>query len=373
MLRLLISGFFTYSALSCVIPVIPSYASSLGASAFLSAIAAGIFALVPALAMTPFGFLSELHGRGRFLISGALASVFASFLYLYSTTAELLVFSRILHGLGNALYIPSLNALVADMSDERKRGEAMGTLQTVLMLGYFAGPLAGGFVSDMYGIRSAFVLSVLFSLMALSSLFGVRDGKLKEVARQKSKLVFPKELVPFYIIMFVGMAAGSSLALFAIPYYAPDLGLSPNQAGMLVAVIFFFSAIIRIPAGILADIAGRGSVALFGMVVTAIGLFSATKPDLPFLFLASLLCGAGNGIANTAVFAAASDYENRGYAMGVANTVLNAGIFAGTVMAGYMAGFMSYQNIMQTLAIITLIFSPLALSKRLGCIFKIER
>jgi len=372
MLRLILSGFFAYAALSCVIPIIPSYASSLGASVLLSAIAAGVFALVPALAMTPFGFLSELYGRRRFLVGGALTSVLASFLYLQSNTALLLIFSRTLHGLGSALYVPSLNALVADISEEKRRGEAIGRLQTALMLGFFAGPLAGGLVSDLYGIKSAFILALLFSLLAVSLLVGVRDSY-KPKDRAKPKLIFPKELASFYAVMFVGTATPSSFALFSIPYYAPNLGLSPQQAGILVAVLFFFSALIRIPAGILADMAGRGLVAVFGMVVTAIGLFSATKPDLPFLFLASLLCGAGNGIVNTAVFAAASDYENRGYAMGVANTVLNAGIFAGTTLAGYMAGFLSYQDMMLILAVITLVFSPMALSERFGSIFKVER
>ncbi len=123
----------------------------------------------------------------------------------------------------------------------------------------------------------------------------------------------------------------------------------------------------------MADRAGRSVIALLGMVVTALGLFSASKPDLPFLFLASLLCGAGNGIVNTAVFAAASDYENRGYAMGVANTVLNAGIFAGTTLAGYMAGFLSFQGMMLALGAATLLFSPLSLSKGFNGISKAER
>ncbi len=127
MLRLVLSGFFAYAALSCVIPVIPSYAASLGASVLLSAIAAGVFALFPAIAMTPFGMLSEVYGRRVFLIAGALTAFFSSILYLQSNTAELLVFSRALHGLGGALYIPSLNALVADISDESRRGETMGS------------------------------------------------------------------------------------------------------------------------------------------------------------------------------------------------------------------------------------------------------
>ncbi|AAB89920.1 MFS transporter [Archaeoglobus fulgidus] len=371
MLRLILSGFFAYASLSCVIPIIPSYASSLGASVFLSAFAAGVFALFPAIAMTPFGMLSEVYGRRRFLVAGAVTSLLASLLYLQSSTAELLVFSRTLHGLGSALYIPSINALVADISEESRRGEAMGKLQTALMLGFFAGPLAGGFVSDFFGVKAVFLLALVFSAAALVPVVGVRErSKGGEIGKQ---FIFPRKLAPLFAVMFVGMATGSSLALFAIPFYAPELNISQQQAGLLVAVLFLFSAIIRVPAGILADRAGRNVTALLGMVVTGLGLFSAFKPDFPFLFLASLLCGAGNGIVNTAVFAAASDYENRGYAMGVANTVLNAGIFAGTTLAGFMAGFLSFQSMMLILAAATLLFSPISLSKGFGSISEVER
>lgn len=370
MLRHILSGFFAYAALSCVIPVIPSYASSLGASVFLSAFAAGVFALFPAIAMTPFGMLSEVYGRRAFLIAGAVTSLLASLLYLQSSTAELLVISRTLHGLGSALYIPSIHALIADVSEEDRRGEAMGKLQTALMLGFFAGPLAGGFVSDFYGVKAVFLLALLFSALALALVMKVKERR--KGAVRKHVFTFPRKLAPLFAVMFVGMAAGSSLALFAIPFYAPELNVSPQQAGILVAVLFLFSAIIRIPAGIMADRAGRNAIALFGIVITAFGLFSASKTDLPYLVLASLLCGSGNGIVNTAVFAAASDYENRGYAMGVANTILNAGIFAGTTLTGFMAGFLSFQSMMLALGAATLIFSPLSLSKGLNSVSEVK-
>ena len=133
-----VSGFFAYAALSCVIPIIPSYALSLGASQFMSAVAAGIFALAPAIAMTPFGILSEVYGRRLFILAGLLTGVFASLLYLLSLNTLLLIFARLIHGFGVALYVPAVNAFVAARSSEDRRGEPLGWLQPTFLLGFFA-------------------------------------------------------------------------------------------------------------------------------------------------------------------------------------------------------------------------------------------
>jgi len=357
MLRTLISGFFAYAALSCVIPVIPTYAESLGADALKSAVAAGIFALLPAVAMTPFGFLSELHDRRLFLYAGYFTSTISGLLYLLSNTVELLIVSRLIHGLGSAMFVPALNAIVAEKAEKRKRGEEIGKLQTSLMLGFFAGPIAGGIVS-VYGYSASFALSLIFSLLSLLFIAGIENSR-KSSERMEFRI--SANLVPLYILMFVGMAASSALSLFAIPYYSEHLNLSSAEAGGLVSIIFLISALIRIPAGLLADRIGRKAVAVFGMLFIAFSLLVASIADKALLLFASIACGGGNGMVNTAVLAAAADSKNKGAALGIANTALNAGIFAGTSLAGFLAGFMNYADLLTFMAVLVLLFSPASL------------
>jgi len=352
------SGFFAYAALSCVIPIIPSYASSLGASQFMSAVAAGIFALSPAVAMTPFGILSEVYGRRMFILAGLLTGVFASLLYLLSLNTLLLIFARLIHGFGVAMYIPAVNALVADRSSEDRRGESIGWLQTTLMLGFFAGPAVGGYVAEIYGAKNVFLLSLAFSIISLLfSLFSVeKNGR----GHLKYNFKFPAGMLTFYSLMFVGTAVTSSLALFALPFYAPEIQISESQTGVIVSSLFLFSALSRVPAGVLSDRFGRKAGVIVGMIFGSLGLFTAATTDPIQLFVASSICGAGMGIVNTAVFAAASDCENRGFAIGLANTALNAGIFAGSAIAGYMATFLEFEEMMMYLAMISILFTPIA-------------
>ncbi len=335
MRRVILSGFFAYAALSCVIPIIPSYAVSLGASPFLSAVAAGVFALSPAIAMTPFGVMSEIYGRRIFIIAGMLASTIAPLLYMLSTNPYMLIAARLIHGFGSAMYIPAVNALIADSASTSKRGEAIGWLSTSLMFGFFAGPAAGGLTAELYGVTATFILSFIFALMGLLSVITVQTGG----SRIFHTMEFPREMIPFFAVMFVGTGTTSALALYAIPIhtgYLTELQIVAN-----VFALFFFSAIFRVPAGILSDRVGRKTSAAIGIIITSCGLLLSATWSPTQLFIASSLCGVGMGTLNTSVFAAASDCKNRGFAMGLANTTLNAGIFTGSTVAGYLAGFLN--------------------------------
>lgn len=354
-----VSGFFAYAALSCVIPIIPSYALSLGASQLMSAVAAGIFALSPAVAMTPFGILSEVYGRRLFILAGILTGAFASLLYLLSFNALLLILARLIHGFGAAMYIPAVNALVADRSSEDRRGETIGWLQTTLMLGFFAGPVAGGYTAEIYGAKGVFLLSLAFSITSL--LFALSPVEKNTRGHLEYNFKFPTSMLPFYSLMFVGTAVTAALALFALPFYAPEIKITESQTGVIVSSLFLFSALSRVPAGVLSDRFGRKAGVIVGMIFGSLGLVMAATTNPIQLFIASSICGAGMGIVNTAVFAAASDCENRGFAIGLANTALNAGIFAGSAIAGYMATFLEFEKMMIYLAVISILFTPLVL------------
>ncbi|WP_202320276.1 MFS transporter [Archaeoglobus neptunius] len=362
MRKLLLSGFFMYAALSCVIPVIPAYAITLGASQIVSAIAAGIFALSPAIAMTPFGIFSEIHGRRIFILSGILMSILASVLYLFSSTTFILIAARFIHGLGVAMYIPAINALVADVSAEGRRGESIGWIQTSLMFGFFVGPMLGGFTAEMWGVEKVFVLSLIFALLSL--FFALLSVRKNGGRTSKISLRFPIGMIPFYLLIFLGTATTSALAIFALPYYRAEIGITEFQSGVIVSALFLFSSVSRVPAGILADRAGRRTGATAGIVVSSLGLFLASTTNPVRVFLAASVCGAGMGILNTSVFAAASDLENRGFALGLANSFLNAGIFLGSTLAGFMAGFMSFGEMMLYLAFITVLLIPLAIAHK---------
>lgn len=75
---------------------------------------------------------------------------------------------RLLNGIF-AGYIPNSNALIASQVPQDKTGYALGTLATGVIGGSLIGPLFGGFVAEMIGIRNVFLL-VGFLLLIVSIL-----------------------------------------------------------------------------------------------------------------------------------------------------------------------------------------------------------
>jgi MFS family permease len=338
------SGFFAYAAAGVIFPVISPYARYLGASESLSAIIAGSFALVTAVLMTPFGFYSDRYGRGNFIITGLFLYVTAPLLYIYSFNPIILLTARLVHGLGMAMYVPAVNALIADLSPVEKRGEAFGWLSATFMLGFVFGPFTGGLFFERFGITTVFLLSSLYSIL---SFVAVTPHLRKELSHavNTERFILTKRLGSSFLATFSATFGSAAVAIFAIPFYAPELNLNASAAGMAISLLFLSSAIARVPAGLISDRFGREIVILSGLIMESIAIFFLMSQNNLQLFVFTAVSGIGMGFTNTACFALASESESRGFAMGIVNSSLNAGIFAGPAVTGFVAQFFGYQGV----------------------------
>ncbi len=307
-MRLQLSAFLAYVSLSCVIPVIPKYAMLLGASSGEAAIISGSFALSTAIAMIPFSFAAAKLGRSSVMYGGALLNIAASASYILAPSPKALLFARLLHGFGSAMFVPTLTASVA--ADAEKRGEAIGWLTFAMMLGFSVGPVFGGFLAE-FGIAKTFQLSLASSLLSLAMLQR-REGV--------ESFSWVSGDFAYYAAIFIATLCSSAYALFLFP-----AKLSPSQSGAAISILFLASALSRIPAGYLSDRIGCGKTVAAGAVIESLGPLAANS------LATAALCGVGMGIVNTAAFARVA----RGsLSVGVANTFLNLGIFLGSVFGG---------------------------------------
>lgn len=115
-----------------------------------------------------------------------------------------------------------------------------------------------------------------------------------------------------------------------------DLGLSPSQKGLMVALPLLSGAVCRILLGSLVDSWGPRKSAILGMVLTALPLCLAAWG--PHTYECLLFVGAGLGMAG-ASFAAALPLASRWYPpqwQGLALGIAGAGN-SGTVLAAFFA------------------------------------
>ncbi|MCK5423342.1 MAG: MFS transporter, partial [Deltaproteobacteria bacterium] len=155
---LFISIFSCMLGVGIIVPILPIYAETLGATGFwLGAIFAG-FSLARSISMPIVGRFSDRMGRKRFISFGLLVYTLSSLGYIYASSALALVIVRIIQGFSSAMIIPISMAFIADISPAEKEGSYMGIFTIALFLGFGCGPILGGFTKDLIGMQADFLI-----------------------------------------------------------------------------------------------------------------------------------------------------------------------------------------------------------------------
>jgi MFS family permease len=98
------------------------------------------------------GPLSDRWGRKGLIVAGMWVQAAGLFLTALSTTFEWWLIASLLLGLGTAMVYPSLIAAVSDASDPTWRARSLSVYRFWRDLGYAAGALSAGIISDLFGL-----------------------------------------------------------------------------------------------------------------------------------------------------------------------------------------------------------------------------
>jgi MFS family permease len=130
------------------------------------------YALVMAGLMLTGGKLGDIYGRRRVFAIGLVIYGIGSGLTAASWDVPSLMLGwSILEGIGAALVLPALVALVAGTYRDKDRAVAYGVLGGVAGAGIAVGPILGGWVTTDFTWRLVFVGEVI---VAIGILFGTR-------------------------------------------------------------------------------------------------------------------------------------------------------------------------------------------------------
>ena len=155
---------------SQVSPILPLYFHEMGLSdtgsiAQWSGASMGITFLIVCLAAPFWGRLADRKGRKITLIRSSLGMAICSILLGFQTTPEGVFLVRTLQGLVSGFY-PASVTLIASETPQNHTGWALGIIGSFSLAGSLAGPLVGGYLSDVVGIRNDFF--IIGALMLIS-------------------------------------------------------------------------------------------------------------------------------------------------------------------------------------------------------------
>jgi len=113
------------------------------------------------------GWLSGLIGRKRFYMSCVALFTVSSFLCGLAPSLGVLVFFRILQGVGGGGLQPSEQAILNDTFSLEKRGMAFAVYGVAVVVAPTIGPWLGGWITDNFSWRWIFYINVPVGILSL--------------------------------------------------------------------------------------------------------------------------------------------------------------------------------------------------------------
>ena len=146
---------------------LPHIAGSFGASQDESTWVLTSYLVSNAVILPLAAYLSTLMGRKRFYMTCVGLFGISSLLCGLAPTLPLLLFFRVLQGLGGGGLGPSEQSILADTFPPAKRGQAFALYGLAIVMAPTLGPTVGGWITDNFDWRWIFFINlpvVAFSL-----------------------------------------------------------------------------------------------------------------------------------------------------------------------------------------------------------------
>jgi DHA1 family tetracycline resistance protein-like MFS transporter len=129
-----------------IIPLLPFYAETFGASPLVIGLLFAVFSLCQLLAAPALGDLSDRYGRRPILIFSLLGTVVSFVMLAMAHSIAMLFAARIVDGLSGG-NISTARAYVADITEPKDRARAYGIIGAAFGLGFILGPALSGVLS----------------------------------------------------------------------------------------------------------------------------------------------------------------------------------------------------------------------------------
>lgn len=346
---LLIFGFVFIDLLgySLILPLLPYYADTFGATLTLIGLLGTSNALAQLIAAPMIGRLSDRYGRRPLLIFSIIGTLIAFLMLGFAGSLAMLFASRIVDGLfgGN---IALARAYITDVTDEKNRARGLGIIGAAFGLGFIIGPAMGGFLSA-YGYNiPAFVAAGLSLLNLIAVLLWLPESLTAE-HRAAIKVGNPRTRFSaralwealnrpcvgplLHVSLFYALAFTLFQANFAV-YAKTRLALTAQQTAFVLTYVGVLSVLVQgFAVGRLAERFREKWLIFMGAIVLGVSLLGwAFAPNVWLLLVV---------LAPTAL------------AAGVLNTMLSS-VLTKSVYREEVGGTLGLSASMQTLAQITM-------------------
>jgi DHA1 family multidrug resistance protein-like MFS transporter len=351
-------AFITQVGVAVMLPLLPLYATQLGASPTVLGWLISAFGVTNAIGQLIGGFLAERFPARRLVPAGIGVYATANVLIATATAAIPLIAYRATAGLGAGLNQVAERLYVTQVTASARRAFANGVLSAAGAAGSVLGPAIGGLLAAVSDLRVPFILVGVTSALATGAALFLPRPRRESVTRapdaagaaegipspvgaiELAPSTAPLARRPLAILLVSNLALMSGFGAF-ITTYAPfataNLGWSKAEVGIVFSMFGLGSVALGPWLARRADRTGRRRMAMLGIIpVVAFTLALALALPRPVLYATAIVGGGGLTAFEAswfALLAGATDDGRRGRAFGFVTAVSNLGIVVGAMVA----------------------------------------
>ncbi len=345
-----------FAGFTLVMPFLPLYIRELGVTdvadiALWTGLTLGATPAVTAISAPLWGRVGDRFGSkvlvirslGAFVVTKAAMGLVTAPWQLFALRALLGVFAG---------YGALTTSMAAESVPRERMASAIGTVQVAQRLGPAIGPVVGGLLAPLVGLRRTFFIAAAFYLVAVLLIAAAyreprtRQARaaqrgLREVFRELSAT--PGFWMVFVVILglqLVDRSFGPILPLYVERLVPP--GQVPFVSGVLFSIAAIFAALgHRVAAPLLRRWSPRGLIA-WSSLATAAGLLLLVQvPSIGAFAVALAVAGAAIGVGMTAAYTSGGallppDAHATGF--GLMMTASLIGLAASPIVAGFISG-----------------------------------
>lgn len=330
-----------------LIPLLPEYQTQFGLTKAQAGLVVSAYSMVVLVLSFPVGWLADRVGPRRLTIVGVGLMAVSTPAYAFGTDFWSLMAARGLQGAASAISWTAALAWLMTVNPPQRRGRVLGTATGCGTAGILIGPVFGGVLGSLFGIRAPFiVLGVVAAALTIAALFTstppravFERASLAAVARRGFGETAIRAAA---ILIFLAAVVGGTIETL-VPLHLGRDGYSAAAITVVLTLSGLLSVVTNRTVGQLSDHVSGRRIALLSCAATIAGVallaLAPTAAAVALVFVAITPAISGLYAIGYPMSAVGADRAALGHSsvFGLINVIWGAGFVLGPAAGAAIA------------------------------------